>query len=111
MFRSSHSEPRHLKLFDQPCSLIRCTSSVATMKRWHQASAIYIEGIVFVIFAIFCEGFSFHPRDRRCPRRNLWPADTPYAQTPFKVIVRRVPLRIGYAAAPAPFGRIGPIAA
>src|SRR5271157_917511 len=74
MFRSSHSEPRHLKLFDQPCSLIRCTSSVATMKRWHQASAIYIEGIVFVIFAIFCEGFSFHPRDRRCPRRNLWPA-------------------------------------
>ena len=54
------------------------------MKRWHQASAIYIEGIVFVIFAIFCEGFSFHPRDRRCPRRNLWPADTPYAQTPIQ---------------------------
>ena len=60
MFRSSQSEPRLLvqSSSTSPGPLIRCTSTVATMKRWHQASAIYIGGIVFVIFAIFCENDS-----------------------------------------------------
>ena len=53
------AEAFRTNLFDQPWFLDpKCTSTVATLKRLYQASAIYIEGIVFVLFAIFCENDS-----------------------------------------------------